>query len=105
MLICAMDCNPRVQLIDICMPVLEWTAIPESKVRTVSCSSNKMNQPQSPKRKKKPAKKIFFGPTFYTKMGSTKKIANFFAHFACCENPALVFKACTVWSACACAWE
>ena len=29
-----------------------WPAIPESKVRTVSCSSNKINQSQSPKHKK-----------------------------------------------------
>ena len=41
-----------------CLSVL-WTAIPESNVRTVSCSSNKMNQPQSPKRKKKPQKNNF----------------------------------------------
>ena len=51
-LLCAMDCNPKVRLIDICMPAQERTAIPEPKVRTASCSSNKMNQPQSPKRQK-----------------------------------------------------
>ena len=59
-----MERNPRVQLIDICMPVQEWTAIPESKASTFSCSSNKMNQPLSPKCKNKTAKKIHF--TFNT---------------------------------------
>ena len=33
-----------------CLSVV-WIAIPETMVRTVSCSSNQMNQPQSPKRK------------------------------------------------------
>ena len=59
-----------------CLSVL-WAAIPESKVRTASCSSNKMNQPRSPKRKKKNAKKrkkLFFGATPCTKMGSANKM-------------------------------
>ena len=48
----------------------------------VSCSSNKMNQPQSPKRKKNRKKKLIFGPTPYAKMGSAKKNCKiFFAHF------------------------
>ena len=55
-----------------CLSVL-WIAIPESKVRTVSCSSNKMNQPQSPKRKKKRKKLIIFGAASHTKLGSAKK--------------------------------
>ena len=70
-LICAMDCNPRVQLIHIRMLMWEWTAILEPKVPTVSCSSSKMNQPQSPKTQKKN-----FGITPDAKMGSAKKIAN-----------------------------
>ena len=40
--VCAMDCNARVQLIHICMPVEEWTAISESKVLF---SGTKMNGP------------------------------------------------------------
>ena len=48
--------------------------MPESKVGMVFCSSNKMNQPQSPKRKKK-RKKIIMGVMPYAKMGSAKKIA------------------------------
>ena len=56
-----------------CLSVL-WTAILESMVRTVSCSSNKMNQPQSPKRNKKPQKNNFWCNAL-RKMGSAKKIA------------------------------
>ena len=44
----------------------------ETKVCTVSCSSNKMIQPQSPTRKKK-TQKIIFGTTPYAKTGSAKK--------------------------------
>ena len=40
-----MDCNPRVQLIDICIPLLEW-AIPESSLTQVLLSGTKMNEPQ-----------------------------------------------------------
>ena len=57
-----------------CLSVL-WTAIPECKVHTVSCSSNKMNQSQSPKCKKKRKKKLIFGVMPYAKMGSAKKKA------------------------------
>ena len=35
--ICAMDCNPRVQLIHMCMLVYRWTAIPESNCSTFVC--------------------------------------------------------------------
>ena len=40
-----MDCNPRVQLIHICIPLLEW-AIPESSLTQVLLSGTKMNEPQ-----------------------------------------------------------
>ena len=43
-----MDCNPIVQLIHICMPVQEWTAIPESKIPQVFFSGTKMNEPYPP---------------------------------------------------------
>ena len=44
-LVCAMDCNLRVQLIHIYMPVQEWTAIPKSKVPQVLLNGMKMNEP------------------------------------------------------------
>ena len=65
-----------------CLSVL-WTTIPESKVRTVSCSSNKMNQPQSPKRKKE---RNFFLASCLTQkwvLQKNRKRKIFFPHFGC----------------------
>ena len=39
-----MDCNPKIQLIPICVPVYEWTAIPESNVPQILFSGTKINE-------------------------------------------------------------
>ena len=41
---CAMDCNPRVQLIHFCVPVSVWTTIPESKLPKVLFTGTRMNE-------------------------------------------------------------
>ena len=46
-----MDCNPRVQLIRICVPTEAWTAIPESKIPQVLLTGTKMNTPPPPPEK------------------------------------------------------
>ena len=42
--VCASDCNPKVQPIHICVPVVIWTAILESKVPPVLFKSTKINE-------------------------------------------------------------
>ena len=61
--VCAMDCNPRLQLIHICVSAEVWTAIPESKGPQVFFRGTKMNvttpkQKQAKREGKKYAKKI-----------------------------------------------
>ena len=45
--VCAMDCNPRVQLTHICVHVEVWSAIPESK--QVLFGSTRMIEPEPKK--------------------------------------------------------
>ena len=67
-----------------CLSVL-WTAIPESKVRMVSCSSNKMKQPQSPKcgKKTQKTKSLVQCPPQKWVPQKNRKNKILFAHFGC----------------------